>query len=159
MNERRGVGASARHDALRFLVMALTLAGFVAMHGLASAGGDSSHCAPPVALISSGDTGAHDTTAHGVADSSAAMAAGLHLDLSSDSTVASAGGTRSDGGSKFMAGCLLALLGGIVALLLRLLRMSAQHIPPSTVSSALSRARAARAPPPPLFLSLCVFRL
>ena len=157
MNERSGVGARARHDALRLLVLTLTLAGFVAMHGLASAGGDSSHCAPPVAPVSSGDTGAHDATAHGMADSSSAVAAGLHLDFSSGSTFASAGGIRSGGG--FMTGCLLALFGGIVALLLRLLRLSAQPTPPSAVSSALSRTWAARAPPPPLFLSLCVFRL
>jgi hypothetical protein len=153
MSERSGVGARARQDALRLLVLALTLAGFVAMHGLASAGSDGSHCAPPVALISSAATAAHD-----MADSSTAVATGVHVDLASDPTVASVGSTHGDG-DELMAGCLLALLGGLVALVLRLLRMSAEHIPSSSVSSALSRARAARAPPPPLFLSLCVFRL
>jgi hypothetical protein len=74
------------------------------------------------------------------------------------STVASSGNTR-DEGEKSMTGCLLALLGALVALALRLVRLPAEHATPPPASSTALHERAARAPPQPLFLSLCVVRL
>jgi len=147
-----GVKAGARYDAFRLLVFALTLVGFVAMHGLASAGGESSHCALPDALISPVDTARHDMTGD------RADAAGAHVAPGMDSTVASSGHTGDDGG-KSMAGCLLALLGAIIALALRLVRMTAGHTALRLGLSVSLHQRAARAPPQPLFLSLCVIRL
>jgi len=72
--------------------------------------------------------------------------------------VASPGGTP-DGDEKSIAGCLLALLGALVALALRLVRLSAGHTVAAPASAAAPHECAARAPPPPLFLSLCVIRL
>ena len=64
-----------------------------------------------------------------------------------------------DDGEKFLTGCLLALLGALAALALRLVRLAAGHTASTPASSASPRQRAARAPPQPLFLSLCVIRL
>jgi hypothetical protein len=152
MDRLGGVKAATRYDAFRLLVLALTLVGFVAMHGLASAGGETSHCALPDALISPADTASH----HMIGDSD--DTAGAHVGPAVHSTVASSGHTGDDGG-KSMAGCLLALLGALVALALRLVRLSAGTTTLMPASSVSPRQRAARAPPQPLFLSLCVIRL
>jgi hypothetical protein len=164
-----GVTARARYDAFRLVVLALTLLGFVAMHGLASAGSDSSHCAAPDTLISpvDHDRAAHDRAAHDLTGASmigggAATRAGAHSNPAAhsavDSPVASPGQTGDDG-EKLMTGCLLALLGALAALALRLVRLAAGHTTPTPAASASLRQRAARAPPQPLFLSLRVIRL
>jgi hypothetical protein len=158
VSERSGVEARARYEVFRLVVLALTLAGFMAMHGLASAGSESSHCAVADILISSADMSVHDLTNGGMTGHGAATKASAHSNPAVDPTVASPGTTRDDD-EKFMTGCLLALLGALVALALRLVRLSAEHSTPTPASPAAVRECAARAPPPPLFLSLCVIRL
>ena len=106
----------------------------------------------PDALISPVETARQDMT-----DSSAA-AADTHVGPTVHPTVASPGHTGDDSG-KFMTGCLLALLGALVALALRLVRTSAGTTTLMSASSVSLHERAARAPPQPLFLSLCVIRL
>lgn len=151
-------GVTARYDAFRLVVLALTLVGFVAMHGLASAGSGSAHCAVPDILLSSAGEAGHDMAGHDMAGGRAATTADAHAGPAADSTAASPTNTGDDGGTS-VAGCLLALLGGLVALALRLVRSSSGHTPIRPASSALVRERPARAPPRPLFLSLCVIRL
>lgn len=165
VGERNGGEARARYSAFRLVVSALTFVGFVAMHGLASAGGDGSHCAAPLALISSVDTAVHGTdhgSAHGMTGSRAAATAGPHAGPAvhpAAGPVMTAAGSSGGGGDEAVAGCLLALLGGLIALVLRVLRVSVTGTSSSSARSAPAWARVARAPPRPLFVSLCVFRL
>ena len=56
-------------------------------------------------------------------------------------------------------GCLLALLGALALIGLRRLRVFGIDTTSPRVPKAFAWLRAARAPPGPLFLSLCVFRL
>ena len=58
-----------------------------------------------------------------------------------------------------MVGCLLALLGTLVAIGLRLLDGPGTGTASAPARQAMIWLRTARAPPDPLFLSLCVFRL
>jgi hypothetical protein len=160
---RSGAEARSRYDPFRLVVLGLTLVGFMAMHGLASAGGESSHCAVPDTLLSPVATAVHEMTDVGMIDGGminggTGTTAPADVHPAVDSTVASPGST-GDGDEKSMTGCLLALLGALVALALRLVRLSAGHTAPMPASAAAPRECAARAPPPPLFLSLCVIRL
>ena len=139
-----------RRGVFRLVVLALTLAGFVTMHGFAAADAGQAHCGLPAALLMT------DDDAHPFAD----QPMGHH-----DNAPVGEHGTRavtpapSRDSDELMIGCLLALLGTLVAIGLRLLGGS--HIGAASASArqALVWLRAARAPPDPLFLSLCVFRL
>ena len=138
--------------AFRLIVLALTLVGFVAMHGLASTDGDGTHCDPLHALMS---------TAHGSVDDMAgdapATTAAAHPDLIASVTFSVQSADHD--AHELMTGCLLALLGALAALILRLLRVPAVQSASTTNLSTPSGQWTARAPPHPLFLSLCVFRL
>jgi hypothetical protein len=130
----------------------------------------------PDTLISPVDKAVYDRAAHvmtgasiigaSMIDGGAARTASAHSHRAANSTVDSAvnftiasPGHTGDDGEKFMTGCLLALLGALAALALRLVRLAAGHTASTPASSASPRQRAARAPPQPLFLSLCVIRL
>ncbi|WP_219419646.1 hypothetical protein [Pseudonocardia nigra] len=62
-------------------------------------------------------------------------------------------------GHGVMAGCVVILLGLFVAAALRRLGSGTRPTGPRTPSRRCIASAAARAPPPPLFLSLCVFRI
>lgn len=113
-----------RRGVLRLVVLGLTLAGFVAMHGLASAATGEVHCGTPAALLLPGE-------AHATGDQPAHS----------------------------MVGCLLALLGTLVAIARRLLGGRGPVIVFALARQASAWLHTARGPPDPLFLSLCVFRL
>ncbi len=137
-----------RRGVLRLVVLALTLAGFVAMHGLASADTGGAHCGAPAALLQASVTHTSiDQPAH------------------HDSAITDAHSTQADApapsrtSDELMIGCLLALLGTLVAIGLRLLRGRGAVIVSAPPRQALAWLRTARGPPDPLFLSLCVFRL
>ena len=138
--------------AFRLIVLALTLVGFVAMHGLASTDGDGTHCDPLHALMS---------TAHGSVDDMAgdatATTAAKYPDLIASVTFSVQSADHD--AHELMTGCLLALLGALAALILRLLRVPAVQSASTTNLSTPSGQWTARAPPHPLFLSLCVLRL
>jgi hypothetical protein len=133
------IGSAGRMARLLLVVAGLT--GFLLMHGLA-------------ATDSAG--------AHHVGDASTGRAAAMtsqpdHLGIAP--MAANAGDHDPASHDAAMAGCvfiLLALAGGIV---LRALRTSTVS---GTAPRSIRRARhdgPARAPPCPVFLSLCVFRL
>jgi hypothetical protein len=149
MTDPSAMTTAPRRGVLRLVVLALTLAGFVTMHGLASAAADGAHCGAPAALLLTND-------AHGTVDQPAAH---------HDSALVGEHGTRADapassrGSDELMVGCLLALLGTLVAIGLRLLGGSNAGTASAPARQALAWLRTARAPPDPLFLSLCVFRL
>lgn len=96
--------------------------------------------------------------ADGIASIGVFAAAVTHPSAADNSGATWAAGTH-DNGHRFLTECLLALLGALAALALRLLRRAAKLAPPAPTSSQPRRVWAARAPPPRLFLSLCVFRL
>ena len=148
----------SRYGPLRVVVLGLTLVAFLAMHGVASAGGESSHCAVPDTLLSPLTTALHGMTHGDMTHAGTATTAPADVHAPVGSTVASPGSTP-DGDDKSMTGCLLALLGALVALALGLVRLSAGHTVSAPASAAGPHECAARAPPPPLFLSLCVIRL
>jgi hypothetical protein len=145
----------------RLVVLGLTLVGIVAMHGLAStdAAGQhrtpldvtmtsGTHAAAPIPLVPTHDgprTGSPPAPAF--ADLPAAPAAGPVLTQ----------GEQHDGHG-LMAACIAILLGMLAALALRVLRVGRGTDKLLTSARRWSRAAAARAPPQPLFLSLCVFR-
>jgi hypothetical protein len=127
------------------VLLALSLTGIVAMHGLASTGADGMHRSTITAAVASGPHGtpkAEPTVGHG----------GLPAAMSS------APGEEHDG-HELMAGCVAVLLGLLVALALRRLPSGARLTGRFTITVRRSLASAARAPPHPLFLSLCVFRI
>lgn len=134
---------------LRLVVLALTLAGFVAMHALTSSGGDGTHCGSPGALLTPADP-------HHALDAPAThppTAAATHIGVQTPTP--DPGQDVDD----LVTGCLLALLGALVAMALRLLGRVRAHITSLPGRRAFIDLRVARAPPDPLFLSLCVFRL
>jgi len=141
--------AMPRRGVLRLVVLALTLAGFATMHALGSVAGDGKHCgSPPALIILADDHGADEmATAH-------AAVSTMHDDRTH--ALASMADRHSD---DLTTGCLLALLGALVAIGLRLLRRFGSDTTSPRVRHASFWLQAARAPPDPLFLSLCVFRL
>jgi len=93
VSQRSGITAGARYDAFRLVVLALTLVGFVAMHGLASASSDSSHCAVPDTLSSRVDEATHDRAGHDMNGGHAATTAMGHVKPADHSPVAAPGNT------------------------------------------------------------------
>lgn len=134
---------------LRLVVLALTLVGFVAMHGLASADGGVAHCGSPPVLLLAADP--HDTVGQPTAhlDTSIVVEHGDHAGTPAP--------TRDS--DDMMVGCLLALIGALVAIGLRLLGGPYASAVRPAARRAWAWLCAARGPPEPLFLSLCVFRL
>jgi hypothetical protein len=125
------------------MLVAAAVVGFLAMHGFDMTDGAGSHHAVPVAA-------AHDVLDHGSEDDhSTVTATGAEL----------APVPHEPSHEALMAGCvfvLLALAGGVVLRLLRVRRPGAASA--EAVSRVLSGSPA-RAPPCPVFVSLCVFRL
>lgn len=143
-----------RRGVLRLVVLALTLAGFVTMHGLAAADAGPAHCGLPAALLLT------DGDAHPSAHPSAHQPMGHHDNaLVGEHGMRAAAPAPARDSDELMIGCLLALLGTLAAIGLRL--VSGPHAGTASASArrALAWLRPARAPPDPLFLSLCVFRL
>ena len=155
MTDLSAMTTASRRGVLRLVVLALTLAGFMVMHGLASAGGGEAHCGSPAALLLTSDAHGTDGTP-GTVDQSAA-----HHDstLVGDHHTRAETPTSSHDSDELMVGCLLALLGTLVAIGLRLLGGSDAGTASAPPRQALAWLRTARGPPHPLFLSLCVFRL
>lgn len=139
-----------RRGVLRLVVLALTLAGFVTIHGLAVVDAGQAHCGLPAALLLT------DGDANPFADQPME-----HHDnaLVGEHGTPAAAPVPSRDSDQLMIGCLLALLGTLVAIGLRLLGGSHPGAAFTPARQALAWLRAARAPPEPLFLSLCVFRL
>lgn len=156
---------ASRRGALRLVVLALTLAGFVAMHGLAPAAPGAAHCGSPAALLLAG--GAHPADAHPPGahahppGAHAADQPAAHRDRPVVGTPGTGVGAPepSHPSDELVVGCLLALLTTLVALGMRLVGGRGVAVVAAPARQALSRSRTARAPPDPLFLSLCVLRL
>jgi hypothetical protein len=143
--------AMTRRGALRLVVLALTLVGFAALHAFGSVAGDGTHCgsAPALAMVAN----PHGTAESSSADHHAPAVTRHNEGVRADATPP---GHDSDNAT---AGCLLALIGALALIGLRLLRRFGIDTTPPQLRHASTWLHAARAPPGPLFLSLCVFRL
>lgn len=145
------VAPRANLGAFRFVVLAFALIGLLAARGDASHESGATRChsslavPEPVAVI------------EGNRPASAAVVKANDHSAAVDGTFQVA--NAIDDNRRLMTCCLLALLGGLVVLTLRLVRMSVAPVAASSVQCSPIRERAARAPPRCLFLSLCVFRL
>jgi hypothetical protein len=133
--------------AARLLLLVLAAVGFVAMHGVAATDPGGAHHDPmsvSATLEHPGPSGAD----HAESDASAPMAMAPLL-------VA----PGQDDGHALMAACvfvLFSVLGGVV------LHALSGHLgasPPDPTRSLGVGDRRSRAPPKPIFLTLCVFRL
>ena len=140
--------AMPRRGVLRLVVVALTLAGFVALHALGSVAGNGTHCGSAPALMLVAD--AHTTTDHSTA----------HAPVSTnrDDITRAVTPIRGHSSEDATTGCLLALFGALVLIGLRLLRRFGTDTASPRVRNASAWLHTARAPPGPLYLSLCVFR-
>jgi hypothetical protein len=141
-------GERSARRALRLVVLALTPAGFVAMHGVAATDG----------------AGLHRSTIHTAAAphhhaGSAAPAADSHLDTPGTAHATAVSGPARYDGHHVTAGCLLALLGAVTALAIRLLGRGAVGGTPTAPVPAPAGPYRPRPPPRPLFRVLCVYRL
>ena len=133
----------------RLVLIAAALVGFLAMHGFDVTTTTGLHHTPALAATGSGADGPMVMPGTGAA-----------LQDAPDRSMTAAEPGKQDGGhDAAMAGCvfvLLALAGGLV---LRALRVGvATAAPIGSVLRAPGRVPA-RAPPCPVFVSLCVFRL
>ena len=145
---------------LRLIGLALALTGFVAMHGVASSA-SGAHCGAPSALLAASDAqgGAHGVTDGSTAGHGTSTAVAHFVGVGAGVAASLDAPVPSPDSDDLMVGCLLALLGALVAIGLRLLGWSGTTTAPLGVRRTGAWLRAARAPPNPLFLSLCVFRL
>ena len=148
MTGQSAVTAMPRRGVLRLVVLAITLAGFAALHALGSAAGHGTHCdsAPALMLVAEAQGATEERAVH--------AAVPVDGDASTRAS-APAPDHTSDG---LTTGCLLALFGAMVLIGLRLLRRFGTDTTSPRVRHTAAWLHAARAPPP-LFLSLCVFRL
>ena len=148
MTGQSAVTAIPRRGVLRLVVLAITLAGFAALHALGSTAGHGTHCdsAPALMLVEEAQATTEERAAHAA------------LPVNGDAS-AHAGAPAPDHTSGGLTtGCLLALFGAMVLIGLRLLRRFGTDTTSPRVRHTAAWLHAARAPPP-LFLSLCVFRL
>jgi hypothetical protein len=143
--------ATPRRRMLRLVVLALTLVGFTALHAFGSVAGDGTHCGSAPALTIVADP--YGTAESSSADHHATTSTAQHDIVRADATTV---GHNSD---DVTTGCLLALFGALVMIGLRLLRRFGIDTTSPRVRHASTWLHAARAPPGPLFLHLCVLRL
>jgi hypothetical protein len=150
MTGQSALTATSRRGALRLVVLALTLLGFAALHAFGSVAGAGTHCGSAPALMMVADP--HNTAESSLSHDHAAIAIAHGGSARADTTTS---GHHSD---DVATGCLLALFGALVLIGLRLLRRFGTDTTSPRVRPPLPWRNAARAPPAPLYLSLCVFR-
>lgn len=140
MNVRSALRISSAGGVVRLLLVASALVAFLVMHGLAATDSAGTH------HISGART--HD-------DAPAATS----VDHDAAAAVIDNCPCHDPADHEVMAGCLFILLALAAGIVLRALRTSAV---PATATGRLGWVRTggpARAPPCPVFVSLCVFRL
>ncbi|HXV92300.1 MAG TPA: hypothetical protein VD813_03290 [Pseudonocardia sp.] len=146
------------------VVLAVSLAGILAMHGMSVTDAAGAHRSP-IALGSAEPTH-HGEAVTGTDRVPGGSAAGLRathptVDAAAPpgrpSTALGPAGDHSDHAA--MAGCIAVLLGLIGAIALRLRHVGRTGGRALPVAGLLIDSGGARAPPRPIFLSLCVFRL
>lgn len=153
----------------RLVVVAVSLAGIIAMHGLAVADHAGLHQSP---ITSAGDPGTRHMDdsggTNGPDDRATAPAARPDLDL--HQRVSDAGDSGAVGDTAVvepagkgmdhlaMASCVAVLLSLVGLAVLGLRRINRSGHEPMTMIRRGFAATSARAPPKPIFLLLCVFR-
>jgi hypothetical protein len=142
--------------ACRLVVLGLTLVGIVAMHGLASTDAAAQHRTPLDVTMPSGTHAALVPSQGGPPTGGPAAPRFVDLLPAPPVDPVLTQGEQHDG-HDLMAACIAILLG-VLALALRVLRVGHDTDTLLTTTRRWSRTASARAPPRPLFLSLCVFR-
>ncbi|CAA9449431.1 MAG: hypothetical protein AVDCRST_MAG66-4750 [uncultured Pseudonocardia sp.] len=145
MNLRDVLSTGSAFGVARVVLVAAALVGFLAMHGFAITDGVGSHHAVAVA--------SHNPVPTVLTHSGPASPADVTPD------VTSTGSEDRPLHESVMAGCLFVLLALTSGLLLRLLWTTGSLAALRGSVRRLARPAPARAPPCPVFLSLCVFRL
>jgi hypothetical protein len=148
---------------IRLVVVAMSLAGIVAMHGLSVPDMGGSHCGPVTSASDPGHSAAALSAATAVSGArqdptGRLMAAGAGVPALRDNSVPEFGPTARHADCAAMASCVAILLGLIgLAALHRLLvgRRTARALTGFRFAFATAPGRA---PPQPIFLFLCVFR-
>ena len=135
--------------AVRILLLTLAAAGFLAMHGMAATDPAGLHHSPMMPATSMADP--HRSTGPGDGTASAQAAC-------PDTAPTCSHGGASDG-HDVMVACLFVLLGFVAGVALQLLRGGLGSTTPVPPGSLWDGRSPPRAPPRPIFLSLCVFRL
>jgi hypothetical protein len=152
----------------RLVVLALTLAGIVAMHGLASTNAAGQHRMTLDVTVTSAHRDTPPMIPAPVHRNTPIGTPPVHavppVHAAPADTLAPSGDNLTPAPDKqherheLMAACVVILLGLLAALVLPLLRIYRGLDEILTATRRWSTAAAARAPPQPLFLSLCVFR-
>ena len=159
----QSTGAAATgFSVCRLVVLGLTLAGIVAMHGLASTDAAGQHQS---ALDMTMASGTHETPSMLSVPVDGDPPTGMPaVDAPLADMIAASGGGlvlmpgKQHEGHELMAACVVILLGLLAALVLSLLGIGHGLDRILTPTRCWFSAAAARAPPRPLHLSLCVFR-
>jgi hypothetical protein len=133
-----GTGARAA-GVVRLVLLAMAATGFLAMHGVAATDPVAGHVSP--------------------LDSHAIAAPAMEMPAD---TAAGTTAQRGDAGHHHhddMATCAFILLTVLAGVALHALRVASGSTTPTLAAFIWSRRAPPRAPPLPIFLSLCVFRL
>ncbi|MFC5235995.1 hypothetical protein [Pseudonocardia zijingensis] len=133
--------------AARLLLLALAAVGFVAMHGVAVTDPGGAHHNPMSVSATVEHTGPSGPD-HARPDADVPTA-----------TAPLAGAPDRDDGHALMAACVFVLVSVLGAVVLHALSGHLGVSPPDPRRSPGVGHRRSRAPPKPIFLSLCVFRL
>ncbi|MHA6631427.1 DUF6153 family protein [Pseudonocardia sichuanensis] len=130
----------------RLVLLLLAAVGFLAMHGLAATDPLGAHHTP---ITTAGPTAEAATMEH--------MAG---TDRSTPTAVASVSDPHdTDRSHAMMAACVFVLLSALAGIALRALFGSIVGTPATLLRITANGRQRPRAPPHPIFLSLCVFRL
>ncbi|OZM79976.1 hypothetical protein CFP66_23575 [Pseudonocardia sp. MH-G8] len=129
----------------RLVLLLLAAVGFLAMHGLAA----------------TDPLGAHHTpiTTAGPTTEAATMEHMAGTDRSTPTAVASVSDPHDTDSHAMMTACVFVLLSALAGIALRALFGRIDGTPPTLLRIAANGRQRTRAPPHPIFLSLCVFRL
>ncbi|TQM09857.1 hypothetical protein FB558_5631 [Pseudonocardia kunmingensis] len=130
----------------RLVLLLLAAVGFLAMHGLAATDPLGAHHTP---ITTAGPTTEAATMEHMAGGDRTAPTAAAH-------TSDPRGG---EDGHAMMAACVFVLISALAGVALRALFGGVDGTPPTLLRITAHERQRPRAPPHPIFLSLCVFRL
>jgi hypothetical protein len=133
-----GTGAFAT-GVVRLVLLALAATGFLAMHGVAATDPLAGHVSP--------------------LDSHSMVAPAMEMPADAGPGVSARSGDSGNHQHDDMAACAFILLTVLAGMVLHALGVASASTSPRLSASVWSRRAPPRAPPLPLFLSLCVFRL
>jgi hypothetical protein len=124
----------------RLVLLTLAVAGFLAMHGVATTDAAGRHHSPASLAVVAGHEDSMSPEASGVAASPLQCTGECHDHV-------------------MVAGCVFVLISALTGIALHVLHGRLGAMSSALLRSLVPGQRRSRAPPRPIFLSLCVFRL